>query len=222
MKKIIVRHKSLWADRAFVVSVVFSFVLFIVSFYINYIAGTYATKKISNGVSDFFLDILPVWDMKWVVVNIATLLLIGLVGILLAHPARIPFVIKSISIFIFIRSGFISLTHIGPYIDLSHQLTPFEGIEFIGRFAFGGDLFFSGHTGMPFLIALIFWKNIRLRYLALITMFVQGSAVLLGAYHYSIDVFAAPFITFAIFHLCKWLFRRDYNLLQSSVERTGF
>ncbi len=33
----------------------------------------------------------------------------------------------------------------------------------IQMFTFGSDLFFSGHTGAPFLLALIFWKQPALR-----------------------------------------------------------
>jgi hypothetical protein len=43
-----------------------------------------------------------------------------------------------------------------------------------------------------------------------------GAVVLLGHYHYSIDVLAALFITHGIFQLSCWLFARDYALFRSS------
>jgi hypothetical protein len=54
----------------------------------------------------------------------------------------------------------------------------------------------------------------RLFYLALTGFF--GSIVLLGHYHYPIDVLAALFITHGVFQLSCWLFGRDYALFKSS------
>jgi PAP2 superfamily C-terminal len=56
--------------------------------------------------------------------------------------------------------------------------------------------------------------SLRLFYLALTAFF--GAVVLLGHYHYSIDVLAALFITHGVFQLSCWLFARDYALLRSS------
>ena len=84
----------------------------------------------------------------------------------------------------------------------------------------GNDLFFSGHTGLPFLLALIFWENKKLRFLFLGFSVLFAVVVLLGHLHYSIDVFAAYFITYTIFHICKFLFKKDWQLfLQNKEEK---
>jgi len=54
-------------------------------------------------------------------------------------------------------------------------------------------------------------------YLALTAFF--GSIVLLGHYHYSIDVLAALFITHGVFQMSCWLFGRDYALFRSSENQ---
>ena len=66
------------------------------------------------------------------------------------------------------------------------------------------------------LAALVFWHipQWRMFYLAPTAFF--GSVVLLGHYHYSIDVLAALFITHGIFQMSCWLFARDYALFRSS------
>ena len=55
---------------------------------------------------------------------------------------------------------------------------------------FGADLFFSGHTGMPFLLALIFWDWRRVRYMFLFIS-VACAIIVLAGLHYSIDVCSA-------------------------------
>ncbi len=57
----------------------------------------------------------------------------------------------------------------------------------------------------------------RMFYLALTAFF--GSLVLLGHYHYSIDVLAALFITHGVFQMSCWLFGRDYALFRSSENQ---
>jgi hypothetical protein len=95
-------------------------------------------------------------------------------------------------------------------------IDPQKAAPFFNSIFYGSDLFFSGHTGMPFLAALAFWHipQWRIFYLALTVFF--GSVVLLGHYHYSIDVLAALFITHGVFQVSCWLFARDYALFRSS------
>ncbi|UVK57536.1 sphingomyelin synthase family protein (plasmid) [Mesorhizobium sp. AR02] len=83
-------------------------------------------------------------------------------------------------------------------------------------FTFGGDLFFSGHTGAPFLLALMFWKDSRLRFAFLAAAVLFGAAVLLGHLHYSIDVFAAFFISYGVHDLARFLFRRDWEFFDAA------
>jgi hypothetical protein len=59
----------------------------------------------------------------------------------------------------------------------------------------------------------------RIFYLALTAFF--GAVVLLGHYHYSIDVLAALFITHGVFQMSCWLFGRDYALFRSSESQAA-
>jgi hypothetical protein len=156
-------------------------------------------------VNDIILDNIPTFAVKGIfvwgaIVFVGCVILVGL-----AHPHRIPYTLKTISLFVVVRSLFISLTHLGP----SPQQVALDPLSWTSSFIFGGDLFFSGHTGLPFLIALIFWDNVRLRVSFIIFSILLGSVSLMGHLHYSIDVFAAFFISYGIHELAAQLFRKD-------------
>lgn len=180
--------------------------LFIVSVYITHLASKYAEIKASNHVEDIVLSNTPVYDFEVLFVHGAIMLTLFVVALCFKFRQMAPFLIKSVSFFIIIRAIFVSLTHIGPYptkLDLESRL-----LDFITS---GNDLFFSGHTGLPFLIALIFWNHLYIRSLFLAASFVFGVIVLLAHLHYTIDVFAAFFITYSIYHIAIKLFTRDYE-----------
>ncbi len=63
-------------------------------------------------------------------------------------------------------------------------------------------------------MALIFWNDKFWRRIFLVLSFVFAASVLLSHVHYSIDVFAAPFITYGIFKIAAKFFPRDYSLLE--------
>jgi hypothetical protein len=117
-----------------------------------------------------------------------------------------------VAVFIALRAFFVAATHLGIYPD---QIVPGNG--FLDRIYVALDLqagyFFSAHTGLPFLMALIFWDKRFWRCFYFILSGIFGIAVLLAHVHYSIDVFAAPFMTYSIFKLAEYLFKEDYKLI---------
>lgn len=178
----------------------------------SYYATQYASERASNYVEDIILSNIPAFDLDFLFVygTFAILIIISL--LLVLWPNRLPFALKGLALFFLIRSVFVSLTHLGPYpIDPAPTPAPFFNSMF-----FAGDLFFSGHTGTPFLGALAFWHIPRLRYFFLGASVFFGTIVLLGHYHYSIDVLAAFFITYSIFNMALWLFPREWELFRKS------
>ena len=142
-------------EKDFIKSLILSFLFLFISFYINFVAGTYATEKISNSVTDIVLSNIRVFDVDGIFIY-GSIFIVALITLALVYQNKaLPFAIKSISLFVIIRSIFISLTHLGPFPTAVAMHTG----NFLNKFTFGGDLFFSGHTGLPFLMALIFWKN---------------------------------------------------------------
>ncbi len=210
MNTLAAKYRYIRKDRAFMRSFLVSVGMLTASLFINFYAGTYATVHESNAVTDLILTNIRVYDVDGLFVYGGVVMVLLIVAICLYNPRKSPFVLKSIALFVIIRSVFITLTHIGPFpggtvLDTSHALTIFE------KFSFGGDLFFSGHTGLPFLIALLFWETKYIRYLFLGGSFFFAIVVLLGHLHYSIDVLAAFFITYTIAHLASLFFPEDFK-----------
>lgn len=200
---------NLFKNKEFIKSLIFSLIFLAISLYINFRAGNYATEKASLPVTDIILSNIRVFDVDLFFIW-GPIFLFSLVTLLcLYHPKKIPFILKNIALFTIIRSIFISLTHLGPF---PTQIAADNATNFINKFTFGGDLFFSGHTGIPFLLALIFWQNKQLRYFFLAYSIFMGTIVLLGHYHYSIDVLAAFFITYSIYHIALYLFKKDKDM----------
>jgi hypothetical protein len=189
-------------------------ILFLVSITFNIYASRYAAERVSYPVTDIVLSNTRVYDVDGFIISWALVLLFVAVIYVAMNRQTLPFVIKAGSLFIVIRSIFISLTHLGPFSpSLTVTLSPITSLG-LGNAA---DLFFSGHTGMPFLAALIFWENKYLRYLFLASSMAFGVAVLLGHLHYSIDVLAAFFITYSIYCLAKYLFAEDLEMFKMKV-----
>ena len=204
-------HKKFWI-RDTIYSLLYSLGFFAVAGIIEAIADNYVIKTKGTAVTDLILDHLPVADIDVLIILSALLLTFVGVFLFLYKPKYMNFGIRSLSVFIIIRSLLIILTHLGAY---PHQITfdtssPGFGLYNI-LFNSHNDFFFSGHTGVPFLMALIFWPEKNWRYFFMVTSLLFGVFVLLAHIHYSIDVVAAPFMTYSIYELSIYLFTKDYS-----------
>lgn len=213
-KEIIRRYRACSKQEGYWRSVLLSLGFFVASCVVNIYAIAFATEHASNSVTDIILSNTPVFDVDGLFVY-GTFLVAGVTLFLaLWQPRRIPFMLKGIALFWLIRSGFTSMTHLGPFAP--HVDSDF-GTTITKAFFGGDDFFFSGHTGLPFLGALAFWHEKPVRYFFLTASVVLAVVVLLGHLHYSIDVFSAFFITYTIFHIALWLFPKDYQLFHSDL-----
>lgn len=214
LRDLLRRYKVYGRNPEIQLSTLVSGIIFLCSVVFNFYAGVYATQHASNFVEDIILSNIPVFDVGGIFVYGAILLIVFVIGLCLSHPKRIPFILHSLSLFYFIRGCFVALTHLAPYPTQAPLDLDF-GTLFAAQFG-GADLFFSGHTGAPFLLALIFWKHPILRYIFLAWSVIFGVVVLLGHLHYSIDVLSAFFITYTIYDIAKYLFPRDYTLFNEN------
>ncbi|MCX6800273.1 MAG: phosphatase PAP2-related protein, partial [Candidatus Falkowbacteria bacterium] len=183
-------HKIYFTNREFIKSFLVALAFLAVSLVVNFYAGTYATRIASNPVTDIILSNIRAFNVDSIFVNGTIVFYLFLIGLCVLRPQRIPYIFKSLALFTIIRSASIILTHIGP-----SPSNPIIDSTVLLKFSFNGDLFFSGHTGVPFLMALIFWEHAYLRKIFITISVFFGIIVLAGHIHYSIDVFSAFFIT---------------------------
>ncbi|MFA6048176.1 MAG: phosphatase PAP2-related protein [Parcubacteria group bacterium] len=210
MRRIIEKHKLHWSKKSFTWSTALGFTLLALSLFVNYFANIYTTSRASNAVTDIILDNIPVYNVNFIFLDGFAIFWAFVIFLMVLYPQKMPFTVKSIAAFILIRSIFISLTHLG--IPPNHSFL--EQSDALHYTTSGNDMFFSSHTGLPFLMSLVFWNNKKLRYIFIGVSLFFGVSVLLGHLHYSIDVFAAFFITYGIFHISRELFRKDYELAE--------
>lgn len=182
-------------------------------------AGRYSAQNSTGApfVGDLFLDNLPVVNLDIIIVEGVIAFWAITWTLLVLRPRNLLFGIKAIALFTVFRAFFISLTHIGIYPEraiIGDGWGPVAGLY--GLFTFQGNFFFSGHTGLPILLSLIFRRDVFWKRFFLAVAFLFGASVLLAHVHYSIDVFAAPFITYGIFRIGMRLFPKDYELTLST------
>lgn len=184
--------------------IMLSVLFLVIATLLNYAAGNYADKKSSVPVPDLILDHIPTLDLDIIFVYGATLVII----IIFVYPLffkvkELHVVIGQISLLYLIRSFFLILTHL----NLPANALVFTEPKFFGFFDFKNELFFSGHTAIPFLGFLLFRKE-KIGKFFLIATIVMMVTVLFMHVHYSIDVFAALFITYGSYKIGEWVFKK--------------
>ena len=213
IKSLIARHRLLWANKAFTISAIVGVIFLVGSFFVNYSALKYVVKAEGNSTTDILLDNLPVVNTDIIFSEGAFSFIFLLLFLFILEPKIIPFTFKSIALFVCIRSGFVIMTHLAP--PLGHIAVDFDRFRY---FSSGADLFFSGHTGLPFLMGLLFWENKHLRSFFISCSVIAGVAVILGHLHYTIDVFSAFFITYGIYKIARKFFPKDRKLFLDGLH----
>jgi hypothetical protein len=205
-------YKEHFSDKDFLISFFTGLAFLIMSLIIQFFVSSYVTRSGSGSVTDIILSNTRVYDVAGIFVWGTVVLLVLGFFIAVMHINKVPFAMKSIALFTLIRAVFVSLTHISPFPTHILISSPFFNKEVFSGILTGNDLFFSGHTGIPFLLALMCWDNKKLRYFFLGFSVLFAFVVLLGHLHYSIDVLSAFFITYTIFDICKFFFKKDWQL----------
>ncbi len=151
-----------------------------------------------SSTTDIILDTFGPYNLSFIYIwlFIAVIVLFFLYPIIY-KPEELHFVIAMFGLFVIVRSGFVIFTHLQMPADAIDVSFPWILSSFNSTY----DLFFSGHTGLPFLGFLVFRKNKKMKYFMLCSSIILAITVLLMHVHYSIDVFSAYFITYGIYVL---------------------
>jgi membrane-associated phospholipid phosphatase len=154
-----------------------------------------------NGVilSDPVLNAFNPINLTWFTFGLIYFSVITALILLSREPERLMFLIECYTLLVVFRTIAMYITQLeapATLIPLDDPLVQlFGNIEILRN-----DLFFSGHTATMFLLFLIIENKILKRVFLLFTMLV-GISVILQHVHYTIDVFAAPFFSFASFKI---------------------
>lgn len=211
--------KGLLCERPFRISLMVGIIIALSANIANYYASVFSASKEVLSASDIILDYLPTIDLSYFYVfGMYFIELVVVVYPLFFRPELAPFTAKMVGAFFIIRSFFIILTDLGAPINF-YNLPQLDHDWEMNRYLYLNDLFFSGHTGFPYLGALLFWENKKLRYLLLGMSFAMAVTVLLMHVHYSIDVFSAYFITYSIYKVSDKVFNELNLKFRKIVER---
>ena len=183
--------------------ILFSLFILVLSLVTSYNAGRYADAAIGVHVTDLILDNFGPYDLGW----FYTYVWIAIAAVFFIYPLifkvnKLHEWISQFALLAAIRGYFIILTH------LSLRITA-VAVNFpkpIAWFIFQNDLFFSGQVSVAFLGYFVF-KESKIRYFFLISSILIGIVSLLMHQHYSIDIFAAFFITYGSYKIGNKLFR---------------
>jgi hypothetical protein len=216
MKRLFSEYKRLFKNKAYKKSLLIGIFLLLLAAIASSLAIDYANNISGNYMGDLILDNIPTLSLFWFRTFGISLITLSIIILILSKPRYLPTSLKSISLMYLIRTFFLVVTHLKFYPD--KIAIPTDYPIFGGVLSPGNDLFFSGHVALPFLVSLIFWDNKKIRYSFIFIAVICGIAALLAKTHYSIDVFAAPFITYTVFKISERLFKKDLKYINGGKE----
>jgi len=136
-------------------------------------------------------------NLTWLIFGLIYFSLIIAVIILARKPEKLMFALQVYILFVLVRIAAMYLVPVNPPQQMIRLDDPF--VQFFGTGKMlTKDLFFSGHTATLFLLFLV-TENKIVKSLFLVFTILVGISLLLQHVHYLIDVFAAPFFTYACY-----------------------
>ncbi len=170
------------------------------------VTGKYADSVAGESLNDIILDYLPIINLSFMYVYVYLFVLVLIIAYpLLFAPEKLPFTVFAVALIATIRAIFNIMTHLGPPVeDIELILTGLPDI--LKGMYFKADLFFSGHVAIPTLGFFIF-KERKIKWLWFSLIIVEILVNLFMHTHYSIDIFAAPFFSYAVFKFSQYIFK---------------
>lgn len=185
---------------------------------ISFFASTYVDEVRTTVVPDLILDHIPTLDLDFIFGYGLILIILTIAAyVVIFRIKEFHEVAVQFSLLILVRSFFMVLTHLGKP-AAAKAITDLPVIyQFLN---FHNDLFFSGHTAIPFMALLLFRKE-KIGIFFLIMTIAMAVTVLFLHVHYSIDVFSAFFITYGTYKFGEWVCERVGLRESASQLRMG-
>lgn len=205
----VIKNKGQLAALVYSIGLIIFFIL-----YLPYFFGQVIDNRAGLLIDDFVLNYLPPTDASWIIF----ILIYGCILQTIITNARKPSVILSglatyctVSL---IRMATIYLFTLEPPIGLIPLIDPFVSLIAYEP-TFTKDLFFSGHISTLTVLILI-EPNKQLKAIKIIATIAVSLLLLLQHVHYTIDVVAAPLITFASFLLIRQTFSFNNRIIRAN------
>ncbi len=148
-------------------------------------------------LSDPFLNLFNPIDLTWLIFALIYISLFVAIATLIKNPKRLIITIQVYTLMVAVRIIAMYLLPLEPPAKIIILNDPL--VEFFGTGqTLTKDLFFSGHTATLFILFLVSEKKIT-KTIFLISTILVAVSVLLQHVHYTIDVFAAVFFSFACY-----------------------
>jgi membrane-associated phospholipid phosphatase len=159
----------------------------------------FVEKRQGVVLPDPILSLFNPINLTWIIFALIYISIIIGVATLFKDPKRLIFTLQLYTLMVTVRIIAMYLVPLDPPLKMITLNDPF--VQFFGTGqTLTKDLFFSGHTATLFILFLVS-ENRKFKLVFLITTIAIAVLVLLQHVHYSIDVFAAIFFTYACYKL---------------------
>lgn len=173
-----------------------SIVLTALTNFLNFVEARHGVV-LPDPVLNFFNPI----DLTWLTFALIYISIVVGIATLAKDPTRLLFTIQLYILMVAVRILAMYLLPLDPPAKIIILKDPL--VEFFGTGqTLTKDLFFSGHTATLFILFLTSEKK-TIKQIFLISTILVAFFVLLQHVHYTIDVVAAPFFTYACYKLLK-------------------
>ncbi len=197
--------KEFWEFRKsrtelIVTTALLSIVLFSLTKFLNFVES-----RDGFSFTDPILSLFHPLDLTWLTFILIYGCLITAIFYLIRNPEKLVFAVQLYILMVIVRIISMWLLPLNPPENMILLKDPFVELFGTGE-TLTKDLFFSGHTATLFILFLTA-ENGKLKKFFLVSTIIVAICVLLQHVHYSIDVFAAIFITYACYSFLKLLKR---------------
>jgi hypothetical protein len=166
-------------------------------------------QRVGANVNDFVIEKIPAKDLSLLIfISIWSTGLLCVIT-MFQNPRFMLLLLSAYFVVSISRFISIGLFPLEPPANLIPLVDPLSN-QFYGETYITKDLFYSGHTSTVFLMFLCLEKK-WMKWIALLASILVGIGVLVQHVHYTIDVVAAPMLTYFFF----WLVRKYW------VDRVG-